>query len=582
MALRLPLDSYLIGYWGFDEAIETDVCVDESSYGDGTLTPTSTPSTQIGRVGNGRTFSSSSYAVNGLPRFRATGDLTLITWIKLGSFNSGGSLLRCCISCSGPTTTDPQQYAVYADSVGRLVYKHTSASGEVVIRTAVGTLRTNQLHNIVVTRASNIISFYVDNFSIPVADVTVNGSGSAQPVPAPSASTTCTLQFGRSLKETDSAFWDGMIDESSVHSIARPYHAYIQESYMRAVLRTATFHTTSMNNLVTVSSADMGLGIRWWCYERDKDLYVVKESPFGSFGPETRLTTNGNASSTLATRPELIYDAASDTLLVAFISGNRIYKLTAASNDDPATINMPFTADTGTIIKEVEPVDNFRAGEGSGGQRPFLDYELVMVNRTPIKLALADTPSFSMGEGGGGPSIGPAFVSQIHTPSVVFTTLPTYGFGVLISAQDTTQKGYKTYAIKGGVLVALADPILLPSGLYFSSVSPRVYGLGYVVQVLTSTGAGTGVFSDVLVDRFTEPVTTPDGLLIYVGRAYDANDGTMFAEGYGGQREVVMGDFVFTNRTPLKLSYQDSGFALGEGSSHSVATVTQSSKTIFT
>lgn len=583
MSLRLTLDANLIGYWGFDEALPTDVGVDESSYADAHVTVTGSPSTQLARIGNGRTFTSSAYATPtiAISRLRRTGDLTLISWIKLTSLNNSGSFLRCIMSCSGPTTADPQLYGLYVDNVGRVVYKHTSGSGEVVIRTAAGVVHTNQLHNITVTRSSNTIAFYVDNFPIAVADVTVAGSGSAQPVPAPTASAIANFQFARSLKESDSAFFDGVIDESSVHDIPRTYQAYLREAYYRAVLRNPTFHLSSPNSVVSVSSYDMGLGVRWWCYERDKNIYVVRESPFGNFGPETQLTTSGNDAATMANTPELIYDPVTDVLLVLFIAGNRIFKLTANSNDDPATINMPFTADTGGIIKSIENVDLFRAGEGAGGNKELVMGDFVFGNRTPIKLSNVDA-AFPAGEGAGSANLVPTYVSQIRVPLVAFTTTTTYGFGITIGAPDSTQFTFAAYRLIGGALVAMSAPVELTSGQYFASISPRILQSRYVIEALNERGGHTGIFSEVLEDRNLEAQQFPGGN-IFIPVSSGAVEYFIAAEGAGGTREVLASDFSFGNRTPLKLNVQESTVTyFGEGLGGQLGSITQSSKTVMT
>lgn len=583
MSLRLTLDANLIGYWGFDEALPTDVGVDESSYADAHVTVTGSPSTQLARIGNGRMFTGSAFATPtiAISRLRRTGDLTLITWIKLTSLNNSGSFLRCIMSCSGPTTADPQLYGLYVDNGGRVVYKHTSGSGEVVIRTAAGVVHTNQLHNITVTRSANTIAFYVDNFPIPVADVTVAGSGSTQPVPAPTASAIANFQFARSLKESDSAFFDGVIDESSVHDIPRTYQAYLREAYYRAVLRNPTFHLSSPNSVVSVSSYDMGLGVRWWCYERDKNIYVVRESPFGNFGIETQLTTSGNDAATLANTPELIYDPATDTLLVLFIAGNRIYKLTANSNDDPATINMPFTADTGLIIKSVENVDLFRAGEGTGGNKELVMGDFVFGNHTPIKLNAVDA-GFSAGEGAGSANVVPTYLSQIHVPVVAFATTTTYGFGIVIGAPDSTQSTFAAYRLLGGATIAMSAPVKLDSGQYFAAISPRILQARYIIEALDGRGGHTGIFSEVLEDRAIEMQQFPGGNL-FLPLNYGPFDSFIAAEGLGGQREVQSNDFVSVNKTPLKLNVQESTMVyFGEGLGGQLGNIVQSTKTVMT
>lgn len=584
MSNRLTLDANIIGYWGFDEALETDNAIDESQYADAHLTVTGSPSVQLGRVGAARTLSSSAYATVSNARLRVTGDLTMMVWFKMVSVNNAGSLLRCILSCGGPTTGDAQNYALYVDASGRLVYKHTSASGEVIVRTATNTIRLNQFYYLIVVRSSNTISFFLDNFSVAVADVTVGGVGATQPVPAPSVNASASFNVGRSLKETDSAFWDGPMDEISLHDTVRPYQPYLKSSYFRVALRNTTLRLSASNSVISIASADMGSGVRWWCYEQNKDLYVVKESPFGFFGSETRLTTPGGTAFTSTTKPELIYNSVTDTLLVVFVAGNRIFKLTASSTDDPATINMPFTADAGIILKLVDNVELFRAGEGYGGQREFLPSDVTITNRTPVKISETDSPVSSMGEGSGG-NFQPEITQALspHKPIVAFLTDIALGFGIVIGSRDSTQNLFKAYKIVGGAAVAMANPVLLSDGRYFAAIPSRVYGVRYVVESLSKSGTSTGIFSEVLDDRFGELQLTVGGVVWLFGVGHDGGDSGSFGEGYGGQREFLSTDIVITNRTPVKLSLQDDGVnEFGEGYGGQQGSFTQAGKTVMT
>jgi Concanavalin A-like lectin/glucanases superfamily len=357
VAVRLPLDANLIGYWGFDEALETDAARDATTNALH-LTVTSSPAGALGRVGGARDLNgTSSFASVTSPLLRLTSDWLLLGWFKLDTVNTGGSLLRCFVSCGGPTVGDGVLYALSVKNNGALEYRHTAAAGEVLVTTAVGTIRTAQFYSVAVRRIANgpdqDIEIYLDNQLVAITSVTVNGSPSALPVPPPAANASAIFSVGRLQRVADSAFWDGLVDEVSIHDTARPYQPYLIAAYYQAALRSATTKLTATDNVVAVSSYEMGSGVRWWCVERDRDLYVVKESPFGNFGSETRLTTPGGGNSSNTGRPELLYDAALDTLYVFFFAGNRIFKLTANSTDDPATVNMPFTADTGGIIKSM-------------------------------------------------------------------------------------------------------------------------------------------------------------------------------------------------------------------------------------
>ena len=583
MSNRLSLDANLIGYWGFDEALETDVAVDSTSNALN-LTVTSSSGTFPGRVGNSRLFDgSASYASVTSALLRLTGDLTLMGWAKLTSYNASGTQLRAIVSCGGPTTGDNLLYGVAVTLSGQLIYRHTSASGEVVVSTAAGTIRTNQFYFIAIRRVANgpnqDVEIYIDNV-LKATTVTVAGSPSSMPVPPPAANASAVFSVGRSQKEANSAFWHGALDEISVHDTARPYHAYLIESYYRASIRAETTKLTATNTVVAVSSHEMGAGVRWWCVERDKDLYVVKESPFGSFGPETRLTTVGGGNSSLTGSPELIYDFANDILYVFFVSGNRIYKLTANSTDDPATINMPYTADTGGIIKSVDNVEGGRLGDNSVGMREPLESDFTYVNRSPIKLSLADSGILGDSSTGDSYSVNKG---TPNSPNIEIMTLPTYGLGLVIGPVDSEMGGYTAYRLDGGAPTALSTPILLPdnSNRYFVSLSSRPYGRAYYAEALTVDGSPSGVFTQVLVDYFNETFELPTGVVIQYGRNGSGTDNGSLGDSSMGDRVPLESDFTYVNRTPIKVSFQDPDTnLLGDSSTGQTATVTQNSITV--
>lgn len=570
MAVRLPLDANLIGYWGFDEALETDAAQDATANALH-LTVTSSPAATLGRVGGARDLNgSSSFASVTSSLLRLTGDWLLVGWFKLDSVNTTGSLLRCFVSCAGPTTSDGALYALSVKNNGVLEYRHTAAAGEVLVTTAVGTIRTAQFYSVAVRRSANggnqDIEIYLDNQPVAIASVTVNGSPSSLPVPPPVANASAVFSVGRLQRVADSAFWDGLVDEVSIHDAARPYQPYLIAAYYQAALRAGTTKLTATDNVVAVSSYEMGSGVRWWCVERDRDLYVVKESPFGNFGPETRLTTPGGGNSSNTGRPELLYDVASDTLYVFFFAGNRIFKLTANSTDDPATINMPFTADTGGIIKSLENVDGGRVGEGSGQRDPRPDDDLVYVNRQPVKLGFTDPDTNYVGEGSGDD-----FSFTLGTPnsvSISFTTRPSPdGFGIVFGPNDSEEGGYVAYRMDGGVPTVLGTPTVPYSGAngFFLSIATRVYGRGYFVQALTSSGRPSGVFSNIIYDKFNEGILSPAGAWSF-GRDGDLTDSGLLGDG-SAQVDARPEEFVYVNRTPVKFSTQDPDTnLLGEGS----------------
>lgn len=573
MAVRLPLDANLIGYWGFDEALETDTARDATANALH-LTVTSASGAALGRVGGARDLNgSTSFASVTSALLRLLGDWLLIGWFKLDSVNTTGSLLRCFVSCAGPTVGDGVLYAISVKNTGALEYRHTAAAGEVLATTAAGTIKVGQFYSIVVRRVANgpnqDIEIYLDNRLVPITSVTVNGSPSALPVPPPVANASAVFSVGRLQRAADSAFWDGLVDEVSIHDSARTYQPYLIGAYYQAALRSATTKLTATDNVLALSSYEMGSGVRWWCVERDRDLYVVKESPFGNFGVETRLTTVGGGNSSNTARPELIYDAASDTLYVFFVAGNRIYKLTANSVDDPATINMPFTADTGGIIKVLDNVDGGRLGEGGGQREPRPNDDIVYVNRQPVKIAFTDPDTNVLGEGAGEAA---SFV--LGTPNAVsisFAEKPAPdGFGLFIGPRDSETGGYIAYRLDGGVSTVITTPVpaslAASESVFFSPIATRVYGRGYFAQALSRQGKPSGVFSTVIYDNFGEGVLVA-GVRWDFGRNGDLSDYGQLGEG-GGQRDPrPSDDIVYVNRTPVKFSVQDSDATnlLGEG-----------------
>lgn len=591
MAVRLPLDSNLIGYWGFDEALETDAARDATANALH-LTVTSATAATLGRVGGARRFNgTSSFAAVTSPTLRLTGDWLLIGWFNLNSVNTTGSLLRCFVSCGGPTTGDGVLYALSVKNNGALEYRHTAAAGEVLVTTAAGTIRTSQFYSVAVRRKANggsqDIEIYLDNRQVAIASVTVNGSPSALPVPPPAANASAVFSVGRLQRVADSAFWDGLVDEISIHDNSRTYQPYLIAAYYQAALRSATTKLTATDNVVSLSSYEMGAGVRWWVVERDRDLYAVKESPFGNFGAETRLTTPGGGNSANTGRPELLYDAASDTLYVFFFAGNRIYKLTANATDDPATINMPFTADTGGIIKSLENVDGGRLGEGSGQRDPRPDDDLTYVNRQPVKINFVDPDTNSLGEGSGDQGV--YTLGSPNAISIAFFQHPTSGFGLVLGPSDTEMAGYTVYRLDGGAptLITATPAYDAFSRTYFVPIASRVYGRGYYARARLPGGGFSDVYSAVIVDRFNEGVLGPEGTRWSFGQDGDLSDTGAVGEG-SGQRDPREDDFAYVNRAPVKFSTQDpdtnllgdgAGGPGGKGNSDGVGTWTQAGTT---
>jgi hypothetical protein len=513
---------------------------------------------------------SSSFASVANAALRLTGDLAIIGWFKLNSVNTSGSFLRCFVSCAGPTNGDGVLYALSVKSNGAIEYRHTASAGEVLVTTATGTVKTAQFYSIAVRRVANgpnqDVEIYLDNRLVANSAVTVNGSPVSMPVPPPAANASAVFSVGRLQRVADSAFWDGLVDEISVHSVARAYQPYLIAAYYQAALRSGTTQLTATDNVVAVSSYEMGSGVRWWCVERDRDLYVVKESPFGQFGSETRLTTPGGGNSSNTGRPELVYDAATDTLYVFFFAGNRIYKLTASSTDDPATINMPFTADTGGIIKSLENVDGGRVGEGSGQRDPRPDDDLVYVNRQPVKIGFTDPALNYVGEGSG--DVLTFTRGSPSAPSIAFVERPSPdGFGVFVGPKNSQETGYIVYRLDGGIATVLGTPTLPYPGAtaYFMPVAPRVLGRGYFARALDASGRQTDVVTTTIYDNFNSGVLVPGGARWDFGRDGDLSDYGLVGEG-SAQRHPRDDDFVYVNRAPVKFSTQDPDTnLLGEG-----------------
>lgn len=561
MADRLPVDSNVIGYWGFDESLETDVAFDESTYARN-LTVTSASGIIPGRVGNARQFNgTSSFAapVDSTP-FRLTGALTFISWVRVTNYNSGGSTLRTVISCAGPTTSDNLLYGLYVDLSGRVVYKHDSASGPVVIRTPAASIRTGQTYSISFTRtvsgANRLVDIYIDGVSKPL-EVTVNGSPASFPVPPPLSNASAAFNVGRSLKESDSAFLEGSIDEVSIHDIARSAQPYLLEAYFRIALSNDLSRLTYFDNILSISSYEMNAGVRWWAYERDKDIYVSKESPFGNFLPEVRLTTVGGGAASLTTRPELFYDEATDTLYVFFASGNRVFKLTAQSTDDAATINMPYTADTGGIIKSVDNVEGGRLGVGGG---EGFDFPFATVDRQPIKF-ISNEGTALLGISGGEGS--PDLDSYPFSPRIAFGIHPSLGFGVVIGVSNTTSvTGFRLFETSGQVNTLMSAPVLIPvDGRYFVPVSPRAIGRSFTAETLGQFGKPSGKFSNTIVDMLGSTITR-DPNIISIGDSFDGQEVALFGQSGAGQD---FQDISYVNRSPVKFAFQEAEATLGTG-----------------
>jgi hypothetical protein len=377
-----------VAYYGYDEANETDNAMDLSGNGRD-LTVNNSPQAQIGRVANARLFNGTTTYSNpssSVP-FRISGELTLLVWVRLDGINTGGSFLRCILACDGTTGTQANntQYALFIDNNGALIYRHEYSTGLVVQFTSANSiLKTGTFHQIGIIRKDSgggtcTVSLIFDNAQTAWSSCTVNGSGQSPTaaVPYPDGGSTATFKTGKSDKASDGAFWYGSMDELTIHNIARSYKPYCVASYYAVALSPLLSKITGHGNVSNVSTAEVGGGTRWWTYERDQDIYIIREAPLGLFWPEVRLTSGPGSTPAGATKPSLVYDSVNDILSIFFIISGHIFKITAAASDTPSTQVAPGLADTGSTVKmydAVTPANNpaFGASVAAyGGQTSF-------------------------------------------------------------------------------------------------------------------------------------------------------------------------------------------------------------------
>lgn len=493
MAYRLPLDPGLIGYWGFDEANETDVALDETA-GAHHLTLTNPVSVVSGRIGNARQFNgTSTYAAPAVSTtFQLLGDMTLTAWVRFDAINSSGSLLRTIAACDGPSTGDGQPWSLSVDSSGKLTYQHMAGLIPIRVQTAASTIKTARYYFVQMVRTTSgenqTIDLRIDNASMPVT-VTVNGFASSFPVSPPSVNPVATLSVGRSRHASDSAFWQGAIDDLSIHNQVRPAQPYLLAAFFGTAVADVSARVTTMNNLRQIAGTDMRGGIRWWTYERDKSLYVVRESPFGYFEPEVQLTTNAALVPAGTNAPNLIYDPLSDTLVVVFINSGKVYKITASSTDAPLTQNMPFTVDSGTIVKVRELEDAFRPGVGPMQDIPY------------------------------------ASQKQFRSPGLPTITLglTSAGFGVIIPSIGG-ESSWQVWDVRGGGDVLLGTATYWGYGQYFFPITSRAYGTSYYAKVIPSDGVWPTGNTNTVTDYLGSVSPGPTSSLLYWNRYGDNSD----------------------------------------------------------
>jgi hypothetical protein len=551
---RLPIDANIIGYWGFDEANGTDPAIDESSNAI-TLTVNGSALAIQSRIGNARQFDGSTvYASpSSSTLLQLDSNLTIICWINIYDLNNGGSLLRTVLACDGPTTgsADNSQYNISVDNTGALIFKHEHGSGvQVVWKTAADTIGINRFYSVAIQRSISAgvatVTLYLNNSVVSWASITDGGTPTVTPS-APSGGSTATFFIGKSNKASDSAYWDGLIDEVSVHNTQRTYQPYLISAYFQVALQVTSTRFTAYNDVKSVGSFEMGGGNRWWVYERDQNLFVVRENSLGYFSAEVQLTTSNNTAfgaptPAEAAQPEVYYDVASDVLLVAFLSGGKIYKITATAEDAPSTQIMPLTADTSGIIKLEDSTEASRFGGGG----------------SPIGiLGTIQNDGGTMTE-----------ETPISAP-IQFIGVPSFG----VAVNNDNPYGYALFQVRGGAaqLVATVTVPYFGNGFngtyYFFSIPTRVFGTQYFVRPIRRNGSLGSNASNLIIDWLGQVVPlTPESLVALKANS-DGGDIPDFGTLGAGQADSKALQYLVTyvGHTPIKLLINEGPDDLGAG-----------------
>ena len=548
---RLPVDANVVGYYGFDEANETDVAVDESGNGRD-LTVTAAVSVVAARLGNGRQFDGA--ATKATPAdsvaFRVNA-LTVIVWATLDSVLQVGSQRRTIVSCDGPSAVLAEGGSFFwlgVDNNGAIIHEYHDAAGRLIRwKTANGAFLTGRYYSVALVRAINgaqaTVTLYLNNGVTAWTEITADGVPISAPYPAPfvpnPATNQQTFKVGISDKYAD-AFWHGVIDELSVHKVARSAQPYLQAAYFRLTLSTTFQRLTAHGNVRTLGGIEMGGGTRWWCYERDQSIYVIRENSLGLFSAEILLTTGGLQANGApmpggVTQPRLAYDASTDTLLVVFIGAGRVYKVTARSGDAASTQNMPNTQDTALILKCNDQRDIFRSSSGQPGTQQQVGVGLVR--------------------------------DSLAAPTIAFLHTPSFG----IAVEGNNANGYLLYRITGGVETLVAT--LLPGtkqttryeatqngvgNYWFVPVASRAYGDTYVAHPRLSSGSAGAAWSNVITD-YLGLIHTQDGNpnALILSRHGDWLH-EHFSPGPAGQRvPLALGDVTLVTWTPVKIGETD-------------------------
>lgn len=584
-ATRLSIDSHVIGYWGFDEANETDMAVDEAG-SNRHLTLTDAAAVVPARLGNGRQFNGTSTrgdVVSSVP-FRLNA-MSMIVWATLDSVLQTGSKRRTIIACDG-ANADPTIGGIFyylgVDNTGAIIHEYHDAAGHLIQwKTAGGAFLTGRYYSIALTRVINgnwaTLSLYINNQSVAWTSVTSDAAPIVAPIPGPAvpapATNAQTFKVGISDKYPD-AFWAGVLDELSVHDVARAKCPYLDAAYFRLTLAASFSRLSAVGNVKTLGGVDMGGGVRWWCYERDQSLYVIRENSLGLFADEILLTTGGfQASGALmpggVQKPALAYDRVNDVLLVAFLGAGKVWKITAKSEDSPSTQNMPFTQDTPGVLKVVDNTDVLRDMAGQPATNGDVGTNLT--------------------------------TDGLVAPTITFLNTPSFGLAV----EGTNPHGYFVYRVAGGaeVLFATITQATTKTGrspeavgnYWFVAITTRVHGVSYYARARTSGGAPGDAVSNVVTDFLgrmradvVEGILDPRAQVLsrdgdaqpmfenVVALAGQGNAPRAFAQStltplkigrddalITGNGEALPRVFTLVTRTPVKIGYPDALLAGG-------------------
>jgi hypothetical protein len=514
MAQRLDIDAHVLAYLGFDEANETDVALDESTY-ERNFVVTNSPSVQVARANNGRQFNGTTSFAQPLDSapFRLTGDMSIIIWFSIDQVNSVGSFYRTILECSGPGASEAENclYSLHISNMGEIVYRHQVAEGEyAILKTETSTVKTGRYYSLALRRITGTdgtceLLLYLDNQ--PLSWTT------AGTIPVPVGGSEATLLLGKSQKTSDGSHWFGVLDEFSIHDIDRLYQPYLRAAYYRLTLYALFFRITAYDNVKSVGTAEMGGGERWWVYERDQSLYAIRENTLGLFSPEVQLTTtgiqtNGTIGPGGAEKPAVAYDKASDTLLIAFISSGRVYRLTASSGDAPVTQQLPLTVDTASIIKVRDTNEGVRLGTGSACRTEIREW-MGGTTRGALKLGAADSIVIGRPDGSDKTldivrSLLPGLRSDsVGLGTIYFTGWPSFG----IYIPSLGSYGVAVYSdlfgmekLEGYVKTTVRDEIPRTFPFWPIAAETRVDGKRYYVRYLDKGGWPMANISNRIVD----------------------------------------------------------------------------------